>query len=290
MSLVTLYIRYKGWAVVRIPTDPDPSDEPNGASGYTFAFAGEPRLDRIFRLQPAPEYVRPGPDLNGQPWPWGVTVFDAEVEHADGTLEKRPEMIGAKVDMLGHPKLENRNWVLTYPGWEPFVPYTLQIQGPGFCLQRSEPLSTDGTPYWKLPTETLITIAARGANIERETVGTATGIWDPMSLYRDRKAWLEAAMKTEKDPVKQQALASRLYEVELGLSRGASDNRIGAHYAVERFDFDVTGNDATASGTLPAKVDLSAPWSSSFFFACFDADLLGCYLQGVLEVPFVTGD
>ena len=94
----TLYVRYKGWAVVRIPTDPDPSDEPNGASGYTFAFAGEPRLDRIFRLQPDAPYVRPGPGLNGSDaWPWGVEVFDAEVEHADGSratwpaLEQPPE-------------------------------------------------------------------------------------------------------------------------------------------------------------------------------------------------------
>ncbi len=287
----TLYIRYKGWAVARLPTDPDPSDEPYGASGYTFAFAGEPRLDRIFRLQPEPQYVRPGPGLGDcEAWPWGVEVFDAIVGHSDGTRSPLPELVGAKVDMLDSPKLENRNWLLTYPGWEPFVPYELQIKGPGVFIQRSEPLSKEGVPYWKLPTQTLIGIAARGVYLEHETLGTATGIWDATALYRRRQAWLEEAIPEEPDPVKKQALKSRLFEVEKGLRLGDSDNRIGAHYAVERFDFPMTGEDAKAQCPLPqGELDTAAPWTSSFYFAGFDADLLGCYLQGVLEIPFVTG-
>jgi hypothetical protein len=35
----------RGWG-------PDPSDEPRGVSGYTFALAGEPDLDRLLHLQP----------------------------------------------------------------------------------------------------------------------------------------------------------------------------------------------------------------------------------------------
>ncbi len=44
--LKQLVVRFRGWCTIRLPTDPDPSDEPRGASGYTFAFSGEPDLDR----------------------------------------------------------------------------------------------------------------------------------------------------------------------------------------------------------------------------------------------------
>ena len=45
-------LAFDGWAECRLATDPDPSDEPRGVSGWTFAVAGEPDLDRIIRLQP----------------------------------------------------------------------------------------------------------------------------------------------------------------------------------------------------------------------------------------------
>ena len=49
---MNLVLEFEGWCSLRLPTDPDPSDEPRGISGYTFAFAGEPDLDRILNLQP----------------------------------------------------------------------------------------------------------------------------------------------------------------------------------------------------------------------------------------------
>src|SRR5690606_16465196 len=45
-----LRIDFEGWFQVRLATDPDPSDEPRGVSGTTFALAGEPDFDRIVRF------------------------------------------------------------------------------------------------------------------------------------------------------------------------------------------------------------------------------------------------
>ena len=45
-------IHFEGWFECRLATDPDPTDEPRGVSGWTYALAGEPDLDRIIRTQP----------------------------------------------------------------------------------------------------------------------------------------------------------------------------------------------------------------------------------------------
>jgi len=102
-----LVITFSGWCLLRLATDPDPTDEPRGLSGYTFAFAGEPDLDRIVRLQPPTDFSprSHAPQL-------GVTVNAAT--RTDGTPV--PALQGAAVDLLDEPRLENRNWVLTLPG------------------------------------------------------------------------------------------------------------------------------------------------------------------------------
>src|ERR1700761_356792 len=100
---MSLILSFEGWCMIRLATDPDPSDEPRGISGYTFAFAGEPDLDRILNLQPRAgrRYRSHGP----QP---GVRVRRAE--RSDGRAVAALE--GAAVDLLGDPIIENRNWTL----------------------------------------------------------------------------------------------------------------------------------------------------------------------------------
>src|SRR3989441_8892461 len=52
-----LYLSFEGYFQMRMATDPDPSDEPRGVSGYTFALAGEPDFDFLLHLQPDEEGV-----------------------------------------------------------------------------------------------------------------------------------------------------------------------------------------------------------------------------------------
>lgn len=47
-----IMMKFSGWFQCRLATDPDPSDEPRGVSGYMKALPGEPDLDRIIRFQP----------------------------------------------------------------------------------------------------------------------------------------------------------------------------------------------------------------------------------------------
>ena len=48
----TLTLNFEGWFQMRMATDPDPTDEKRGVSGYTFALAGEPDLDAKVHMQP----------------------------------------------------------------------------------------------------------------------------------------------------------------------------------------------------------------------------------------------
>ena len=46
-----LAIEFEGYFMCRLATDPDPTNERRGASGYTMAIAGEPDMDQAIRLQ-----------------------------------------------------------------------------------------------------------------------------------------------------------------------------------------------------------------------------------------------
>src|SRR3954454_811492 len=94
MMSAKLIIQFQGWVSIRIPTDPDPPDEPRGISGYTFAFAGEPDLDRVLNLQ-----RREGMHLRSQHRELGVTVRSAQ--RSDG--RHVAALMGARVDLLGDP-------------------------------------------------------------------------------------------------------------------------------------------------------------------------------------------
>ena len=46
-----LYLHFEGYFQCRLATDPDPTREPRGVSGYTYALAGEDDLDQVIYLQ-----------------------------------------------------------------------------------------------------------------------------------------------------------------------------------------------------------------------------------------------
>ena len=47
-----LRLEFEGYFQMRMATDPDPTDEKRGDSGYTFALAGEPDFDAKIHFQP----------------------------------------------------------------------------------------------------------------------------------------------------------------------------------------------------------------------------------------------
>jgi hypothetical protein len=278
----SLVLEYEGWIVLRLATDPDPTDEPRGISGYSFAFGDEADMDRILYLQPPANF-----ELRSCAPPAGVAVRRALL--GDGTVV--PAWDGAKVQLLGEPRLENRNWILTPPGFEPIVPFELRIDaGKGLSLQRSAPLDPRAPrkPVWKVDESLLAAQAANGMNYEPDTVGRATGIWDSYQTCVDRLRLLEQEIETV-DPgsPRHAILSGRIAELQIARDN-REDRRVQNRSYVERFGFPVSGRARIGPGVeaaVGAPVDLARAWTVAFWIGGWDADLLMAYMQGALEVP-----
>ena len=288
-----LILQFEGWCTIRQPTDPDPTDEPRGASGYTFAFGNEPDLDRIVRLQPSA-----GIPARSHGWPIGVKVTDA-VRHAGAKQSKIAALVGATVDLLGNPKLENRNWTLTPAGYEPIVPFDLRITAPALTIGRKAPLDVKNpkTPLWEQPPAVLQAQGANGIEYEPETIGKATGIWDSREVALERRALLQqdlaaAERKVPPDEAEIAILTGRIAELTIGID-DPSDRRVGARYYVERFGFNmlgtvkIEGDERTVlGGTLVRGSSEAGAWGIRFWIGAWDPDLLSAYFVGALDAPY----
>ena len=287
----SLVIEFSGWCIIRLPTDPDPADEPRGVSGYTFAFAGEPDLDRVIHLQPPSTFT---PRSHGYE-PLGVRVTHAHsVDGAD--QEPVPALVKGTVELLDQPRFENRNWTLTLPGFEPIYPFDLRIAAPGLEIRRSAPFdpTNPDMPLWEVPEPLLLSHGARGMEFEPQTVGEATGVWDQLGVAAQRLELLKADLAKEKDPVAASALRGRIAELTFAVdypaaNKNAQDRRTMAHSFVERFAFPMLGTDVVITGSpkhFGGSLNPNAPWMVSFWLGGWDPDLLCAYLAGSLQIPY----
>jgi hypothetical protein len=287
-----LILQFEGWCQIRQPTDPDPFDERRGSSGYTFAFGDEPDLDRIIRLQPST-----AAPVRSHGWEIGVTVKDA-VRHDGPKQKKIDELHRATVDLLGEPKFENRNWTLTAAGYEPIVPFELEISSPSLTIRRTAPLDPEHPhlPVWDQTEDALAAQAAKGMNFEPATVGSATGIWDSLQVAIERRKKLEndlGAAKAEEPPddAKIAILTGRIAELTIGIE--TSDRRVMARQYVERFAFPmlghvtIEGDEEKVLGGKLARGTREGPfWNINFWLGAWDPDVLSAYLVGSLDAPF----
>ncbi len=286
----TLILQFKGWCLIRLPTDPDPHDEPRGVSGYTFAFANEPDLDRVVHLQPPPDIP-----LRSHGWPIGVRVVRATRIGPSGETEI-PALQGAAVSLLDGPQLENRNWAMTLPGYEPIVPFHIQVEGGGITLRRKAPLDPDdpARPFWLVEKKNLLAHGARGMEYEPETIGKATGIWDSVQTASDRLTALQSDLQgLPGDSPEAVALQGRIAELEIAKAN-PKDRRVMARYFVERFGFLLLG-DVQVEGDQQAILggrlsELSDPnglvWAVNFWMGAWDPDALSSYMEGALSIPY----
>ena len=290
----TLVVEFEGWYQYRLPTDPDPTDEPRGVSGYTFSFGDEPDLDRILRFQPDPSIP-----LRTHGPPVGVTVTKAERVAADGA---RPlsGLEGATVDLLDQPRLLNRNWVLTLPGFEPIVPFHLEIRRGDLCISREAPVTpaAPDTPIMDVAEADLTLYGARGLSYEPDTVAPAIGVWDPLQQYQERLAALRADRRqlgpgVDRDGPELAILDGRIAELTIGVESGGKDRRVAVRHVIERFGFPMLGRIEVSGpqsellgGAL--STDVAVPWRVDFWMGGFDPDALCAFVHGALQAPYAV--
>jgi hypothetical protein len=263
-------LAFDGWAEVRLATDPDPSDEPRGVSGFTFAVAGEPDLDRIIRLQPAGAVARMlGPAI-------GVAVRAVSV--GDATVARHP-LAGAVVDLLGDPVFEGRNGIVGEDAREPIVPFHIAVRSAdgGVALQREHRAAGTGELLPAAPSG-----FAPGAAAD---ITAAMGGLSSTRFRLKRLHDLEAARAGATEEVAQVALDKRIRDI---------DDNVGDGIAEQIMDFALryvvvldgpSGEVSDPAGALGGTIGLD-PWTVDLWFGAFDCDTLCMFVKGTLELPF----
>jgi hypothetical protein len=265
-------LAFDGWAEVRLATDPDPSDEPRGVSGWTFAIADEPDLDRIIRLQPAGAVAR---SLSP---PIGVVVRSVSV----GGARVAPHPLGgAAVNLLDDPVFEGRNGIVGEDGQEPILPFHIAVSSSdgAVALQRKH-----------LAPATDAVLAARPGGSAPEAPAVIAGLLHnatgPDVREQRRLALQQLVPAASGDLVAQAALAKRLRDITDDVGDG-----IAASALFFALPYEVVLKGASAqvrdpSNALGGTIALDEPWTVKMWFGAFDADVLCMFVKGTLQLPF----
>jgi hypothetical protein len=295
----TLSINFEGWCQIRLPTNPDPPDEPRGVSGYTFALAGEHDLDRVIRFHDAvdqrthaetPNVRVRSVTIGGKEWE-NAPILDGPVNllNEDGEPPKCP------VDPKG-PKFEERNYILTLPGDQPIDPFYIQVLSKDgqIELARRQVLDERGDPkrpIWEIERDRLKKFGQISFIMDSGDVAEATGILGRegrIAFRKKRRDALAGELKRAKEDGSEEkiaALEKRLREFD---DYDPDDRRTVALGACETRNFELSGKDPRVRGEtlLGGIVDREQDWLTEFWFGGWDCDGLVCYVKGMLAVPF----
>lgn len=253
----------------RLATDPDPADEPRGVSGWTFAVAGEPDLDRVLRLQPEGSvHRRASPDI-------GVRISSVSV---DSALSNAHPLEGGAVELLDDPVFEGRNGLAAEDGREPIFPFHLRIRGSGVMLRREHRDPTTGE-YRKEPPVRMGNMPNLTEILEgHTTLGYRTA--RRRELERLRAASLEGSTEWV-------ALGKRIRDIDESLQgNGNMANALGSLRWGFQYRIALEGpwEVSDPGGALGVVVE-PGPWIATFWVGAWDADALCASMRGQLDVP-----
>lgn len=255
-----IQLDFEGWFQCRLATDPDPTDEPRGVSGWTFALAGEPDLDRIIYTQPSGKTVqrRFGPTV-------GVRISTV---HVDGQMQGGHPLLNAPIELLGAPVFEGRNGLASEDTEEPIFPFHIRISHSTVLIERE--FRDIRTSDWRFE-------RSQGTSVNRDALARA-GIGTPEAYVQTRMDNLSNALKTEQDELEKVRLEARLKHIKQR-RLGPVPLFVGLRY---RYVLDgpwVTFKDPRK--VLGLEID-STPWIADLWVGCWDADLLCGYMIGSL--------
>jgi hypothetical protein len=290
-----LTLEFGGYFMCRLATDPDPSDDPYGTSGYTMALSNEPVLDQVIRLQ----YDPVAAPLRKNPLPHiqvGVTVqsvsFDGAVDE-----QRSAALKGARVNLLGNPKFISNNNTVGSDDTMAFVvePFHLRISHDAPCQGHIVPVTIEATDNLipghpeiqavQIPNPAVYARRFSSfASAPSATANQAIGVYDEYGYFRDRRRWLAEQMEKTTDPQEKQAFKSRIYQIEEWGDRVINKLGFQANWAHDTNGPQLFTADPKLLGGLPV---VDQPWTVNYWFGGWDGDLLVGYMGGALNIPFV---
>lgn len=304
-----LEIDFEGYFACRIATDPDPSNEGRGMSGYTMALPRETKLDQIIRLQVDDAYLacNARPPLRDMGIKIGVRVTGARF-NGRPHVPAVAALVGGTVDLLGKdppfadgPVFESRNNIVGNDDAMAFVivPFQLAITGPSATLTATDYLdpADPSKQTWQFTDPAAyahrISTCQIGGDAE---VAEAVNVFDSYGYFRDRRRYLERAIDRAKtapesaDPATRQRIEAEIqgYRTRIFQLERWGDRIISKIQTRVNWEHFINGPQ-TVTGSLGGVVDTSTPWQFAVWFGGWDGDLLIGYARGTLKVPFQPG-
>ena len=305
----TLTLNFEGWFQMRMATDPDPTDELRGVSGYTFAVAGEPDLDAIVHMQPNEPGVwqrkfGPGDDEGaklrvGAKSKYGPRV-GVTVKSATIGNDEASEYVGARVAFIDAQILEH-NGVLVRDDYFFIDPLRVRVfnsKGKTLIERRDWVNPSDPSmPLWEATSAQLIRRQPTIMQSNSPMVALATGLKDASNetliqnrLQRQKN--LKALYAITKNATARAALETRIEQLAIveqwwNLAVGTFNNRPidrRAHQLALLFDGWNIGVCGDVYENAPGG-DPSQEWPLSFWMGGWDGDALCAYIRGTWEIP-----
>lgn len=293
--VITLNIA--GYAQCRLATDPDPTDERRGVSGYTFALPGEPDLDWTIYTQPGAGVV---PRIGAEDRAVGVQVTGGFL----GTTPIEPghPLYQAAVTLENGPRFEERNYVVTTQSFGVISPFHMRIKGKGIEVFRQvdfylgKPLNT---PVTEIPQSVLAPYTLQGFDSNVGACAALLGDSQNPSVYRKQRLdrLLQVMATARLTPDAKAALDKRIAQLRMDDPR---DRRTAQLVNRANFSYALNGPASLRLDKQPAQwlnglqtrkgwayhqpSKPLSPWPFNFWLGSWDADSLTFYLSGTLEV------
>jgi hypothetical protein len=292
-------LEFEGYFQMRMATDPDPSEEPRGVSGYTFALAGEPDFDGRLHFQPDEPGVHqrefgPTKGVHGKGPSVGVTV--RTVTYGSGASVV-PELQGAHVSFV-NAELKERNGVLVRDDFFALDPVEVKITSAerNVLVSREDLLdpSDPNLSIFKAGSKQLIRRQPAGMTKNSEEVAQATGLGNPddESCVRNRQTrqnnLRQLQMHYKPGTQAWEALETRITQLDnlhqwWNLSQGGRPvDRRAYTLALQFTGWDIDVNGPIAVNNVHG--DPSKHWPLRFWMGGWDGDALCGYVKGTWEI------
>jgi len=293
-----LVLGFAGYFQLRMATDPDPTDDPRGMSGYTFALPGEPDFDGILHFQPdEPGVWERSFGSDGFAPRVGVRVVSATLSGVAA-----PEFVGARLSMPD-ARLVERNGLVVRNDFFALDPVEVRCEKDGlpFLVRRDElDPGRPGLPIVDADSPMLKRRQPASWVSPSAEVAAATGLPQPVTdqvLIANRlhrRACLIELLAATTDPVARAALEVRIGELEIvrrwwDLSQEGPDgppiDRRAYTLALQATGWSIDVNGAVLVNEVAA--DPTQHWPLAFWLGGWDGDALSGYIQGTWTIPLV---
>lgn len=311
-----LEIQFQGYFMCRIATDPDPTNEQRGVSGYTLALVTEDPLDQVIRTQvddpaflernlrePARQMkIRIGVDVNN-------VLFDGQPYFGPA----RQALLGAKVYLEGKdepfdgPIYDSRNNLAGSDDNMSFVvnPFDMAIRKKGeggedlLAIRAVDHLNPADPEQkiWQIQDPSVYARRLPSFNSSSTSAMAAIRTYDGHWYFEDRLKFLRQRLEELRQlkagarndgeraraEVQIQQIETRIYQIEFWGSRIETKLAYQVTYA-----FNVNGPQSVEDPQrlLKGTVDATHSWPVTFWFGSWDGDLLIGWMQGSLSLPF----